>query len=118
MKRGPGEHQASGVSLPGLRSLSRLHREVLTPPKTEVQEFCVSKLLTMCVAIALLSSTAGLKKVDAKGGTFSLQGPWPSTSAPNNSADAGAIAGYEAKSVLLRRQFAGTSEAIVSGRWR
>jgi hypothetical protein len=68
----------------------------------------------MCAAIALLSSTVGLEKVDAKGGPFSLHGPWPSTSAQNNAADAGAIVGYEAKS-FLRRQSAGIGAESLQG---
>ena len=58
----------------------------------------MSKLLATCAAIALLLSVADLEKVDAKGGAFSLHGPWSSTSAQNNTTDAGAPAGYEAKS--------------------
>jgi len=60
----------------------------------------MSKLLATCAAIALLFSVADLGKVDAKGGTFSLHGPWPSTSAQNIATEAGAPAGYEAKSFL------------------
>jgi hypothetical protein len=63
----------------------------------------MSKLSTLCAAIALLLSAAGIEKVDAKGGTFSLHGPWPSTSAQNNVTDAGATAGYEAKSFFTPR---------------
>lgn len=63
----------------------------------------MGKLLTLCAAIALLLSAAGIEKVNAKGGTFSLNGPWPSTSAQNNAADARAIAGYEAKSFFMPR---------------
>jgi hypothetical protein len=58
----------------------------------------MSKRLTMCAAIALLLSAAGLEKVYAKGGPLSLHGPWPSTPAQNNASDADAIGGYEAKS--------------------
>jgi hypothetical protein len=60
----------------------------------------MSKLLTTCAAISLLLSAASLEKVDAKGGTFSLHGPWPSSSAQDNATDAGIPAGYEAKSFL------------------
>jgi hypothetical protein len=62
----------------------------------------MSKLLTLCAAIALSLSVAGIGKVDAKGGTFSLHEPWPSTSALNNVTDAGA-AGFEAKSFFTPR---------------
>ncbi len=61
----------------------------------------MSKRLTLYAAIALLLSAAGLEKVDAKGGRFSLHGPWPDTSVQNNAADAGARAGYEAKSFFM-----------------
>jgi hypothetical protein len=67
------------------------------------QEFCISKLLTLCAAIALLLSAAGIEKVYAKGGTVSLHGPWPSTSAQNNATNARATAGYEAKSFFMPR---------------
>jgi hypothetical protein len=58
----------------------------------------MSKLLAMCAAIALWLSAAGLEKVAAKGGPFSLHGPWPSSSAQDNATAAGAPANYEAKS--------------------
>jgi hypothetical protein len=77
----------------------------------------MTKLLTMCAAIALLLSAAGLEKADAKGGTFSLHGPWPSTSAQNNATDAGAPAGYEGRS-FFAPPGGRPSEAIVSRRWR
>ena len=58
----------------------------------------MSRRLTIFAAIALLLSAAGVEKVDAKGGHFSLHGPWPSKSGENNAAVVGTIAGYEAKS--------------------
>lgn len=63
----------------------------------------MSKLSTLCAAIALLLSAASIEKVDAKGGAFSLHGPWPSTSAQSNVIGAGATAGYEAQSFLTAR---------------
>ena len=58
----------------------------------------MSRLLTTCAAIGLLVSVAGLEKVDAKGGPFSLHGPWANASAQNNATDSAAPTGYEAKS--------------------
>ncbi|SHN68792.1 hypothetical protein SAMN05444170_1430 [Bradyrhizobium erythrophlei] len=57
----------------------------------------MSRFLTTCAAIGLWLSVAGLEKVDAKGGPFSLHGPWASASAQNNATDAGAPTGYETK---------------------
>ena len=61
------------------------------------------RLLTTCAAIGLWLSVAGIEKVNAKGGNFSLHGPWPSTSAQNSGIDDRATAGYEAKSFFMQR---------------
>jgi hypothetical protein len=77
----------------------------------------MSKLLTICAAITLWLSAAGPEKVDAKGGPFSLHGPWPSALSQNGATDAGAPAGYEAKS-LFTSPGGKRSEAVVSRLWR
>jgi hypothetical protein len=55
----------------------------------------MSRGFTVCAAIGLWLLVAGLERVEANGGTFRLQGPWPSS---QNAADAGAPTRYEAKS--------------------
>jgi len=54
----------------------------------------MSKLLIICAVTGLWLSAAGIEQANAKGGTFRLEGPWPSSSTETRPASVGVSAAY------------------------